>query len=79
MATVQAHRVVESVLACVGALVTRVNQPPVRLEENSGAEVLLRVPPVRRARGRAACAQDALVEAVELLPVGLALSILLAL
>jgi hypothetical protein len=79
VAAVQAHRVVEGVLALGGALVTRVNQPPVGLEEDGGAEVLLRVPPVRGARGRAARAENALVETVELLAILLGLPILLAL
>lgn len=39
------------------------------LHEDRGAEVLVGVPPVRRARGAAAGAQDALVHAVELLAV----------
>ena len=79
VAAVQAHRVVEGVLALGRLLVAGVDQPAVRLEQDGGAEVLLRVPPVRGARGRAAGAQDALVEAVELLAVRLALPVLLAL
>ena len=79
VAAVQAHRVVEGVLALGRPLVARVDQPPVRLEQDGGAQVLLRVPPVRGARRRAARAEDALVEAVELLSVRLALPVLLAL
>lgn len=79
VAAVQAHRVVEGVLALLVALVARVDEPAVRLQQDGRAQVLLRVPPVRRARGRAACAQDALVQPVELLAVGLALAVFLAL
>ena len=79
VATIQAHRVVEGVLALRRALVARVDEPTVRLQQDGGAEVLLRVPPVRRAGRRAARAQNALVEAVELLPVRLALPILFSL
>lgn len=79
VAAVQAHRVVEGVLALGRLLVTRVDEPPVRLEQDGGAQVLLRVPPIRGARRRAARAEDALVEAVELLAVRLTLPILLAL
>jgi len=46
VATVDAHAVVESGLALGLALVTRVDQPAVRLEEDSGTQVLLGVPPV---------------------------------
>ena len=46
VAAVDAHAVVESGLALGGALVTRVGQPAVRLEEDGGAQVLLAVPPV---------------------------------
>lgn len=79
VAAVQAHRVVEGVLALLVALVARVDEPAVRLQQDGRAEVLLRVPPVRRARGGAARAQDALVQPVELLAVGLALAVFLAL
>lgn len=46
VATVDAHAVVESSLALGGALVTRVGQPAVGLEQDSGTQVFLRVPPV---------------------------------
>lgn len=51
MASVQAHAVVQSVETLGSLLVTRVGNPAVRLEEDSGAEVLFLVPPVRWARG----------------------------
>ena len=79
MATVQAHRVLQVDLALGGALVTGIGQPAVGLEQDGGTEILLRVPPVRRARRRATGAENALVQAVELLSVLLALAILLAL
>lgn len=69
VAPVQAHAVVQHLLALGRALVARVGEPAVRLQEHGGAEVLLAVPPVRGARGRAAGAEDAFVEAVELLAV----------
>ena len=47
-----------------GVVVPRVNHPPVGLHEHSGAEVLVRVPPVAGAGGAAAGTQDALVQAV---------------
>jgi hypothetical protein len=46
VAAVEGHGVVEGVLAGGGSLVTRVGDPAVGLEEDGGAEVLLRVPPV---------------------------------
>jgi hypothetical protein len=53
------------------ALIARIGEPAVRLQEHGRAQVLLAVPPVGGARGAAACAQDALVQAVELAAVGL--------
>jgi hypothetical protein len=76
VATVQAHAVVEGFLALSHLLVSRVGDPAVRLEKNSGSKVLLLVPPVRGARGRAAGAENAFVETVELLAVLLGLAVL---
>lgn len=73
MAAVERHRVLETLLALVGVGVTRVGDPAVSLHEDGGAEVLVLVPPVRRARGGAARAENALVHAVELLAVLLGL------
>lgn len=74
MASVQAHAVVEGVLALGLPLVSRVGDPSVGLKKDSGAEVLLLVPPVGWARGRAAGAENAFVESVELLAVFLGLA-----
>jgi hypothetical protein len=78
VAAVQAHGVVEGLLALLLLLIPRVGQPPVALQQHGGAEVLLAVPPVAGARRRAARAQDALVQAVQLPAVLLALQVLLA-
>lgn len=75
MASVQAHAVVKGVLAFGLLLVTRVGDPAVRLKENGGSKVLLLVPPVGRARCRAAGAENAFVETVELLAVLLSLTV----
>lgn len=79
VATVQAHGVLESLLALGLLLVTGVGEPAVGLEQDGRAEVLLRVPPVGGAGRGAAEAQNALVEAVELLAVLLALAVFAAL
>ena len=75
MTPVYTHAVVQSILALSFLLVTRISDPSVRLQENSGAEIFFAVPPVRRARGAAARAENALIEAIELAAVGLRLAI----
>src|SRR6516164_1399533 len=77
VAAVEAERILEIVEAQSGRLVAAVLEPAVRLKQRGGAEETLAVPPIARAGGRAARAQDALVEAVELLPVIMALPPLL--
>lgn len=57
-------------------LVAGVGQPAVGLEEHGGTEVFFAVPPVGGAGGGAAGAEDAFVEAVELLPVRGGLAVL---
>src|SRR5712675_1949209 len=73
MAPVEPERILEVVEALAGRLVARILDPAMRLQERGGTEKALGVPPVARTRGRAAGAQDALVEAVELLAVLVAL------
>mmetsp|Transcript_18571 Transcript_18571/g.62244 ORF Transcript_18571/g.62244 Transcript_18571/m.62244 type:complete len:207 (-) Transcript_18571:347-967(-) len=79
VAAVHLVGVVQEGEALLGGGVTRVGDPPVRLEEHRGPQVLVRVPPVGRARGGAAGAEHALVEAVQLGPVLLGLAVLRAL
>lgn len=79
VASVEAHRVLEVCLALGGALITGISEPAVRLEQDGRAKILLSVPPVRRAGCGAACAENALVQAVQFLSVLHALSVFLAL
>jgi len=79
VASVQAHAVIKGVLALRLLLITRVGDPAVRLKEDSGSEVLLLVPPIRRARCRTAGAENTFVETVELLAVLLSLAVFAAL
>lgn len=76
VATVQAHAVVQSIPALSELLVTGIGDPAVGLEEDGGTEVLLLVPPVGWAGRRAAGAENALVETIELLAVGHGLAVL---
>ena len=67
VAAEQPVRVFEVVQALVGRLVARVGDEAVGLQQAGRADELVRVPPERRAGGGAAGAQDALVQAVQLL------------
>lgn len=51
VASVQAHAIVQRRLSLFLLLVTRIGKPSVALEQDSGSEVLLRVPPVAGAGG----------------------------
>jgi len=66
---IQAHLVLKLLLTMRFVGITRVSNPTVGLHEGSWAEVLVLVPPVRRTGGRAAGAEDALIEAVKFLAV----------
>ena len=70
MAPIQTHTIIQGGLALLGALVARIGDPAVGLQQHGGAEVFFAVPPVRRARRRTAGAEDAFVQAVELFAVG---------
>jgi len=54
-------------------VISRVNEPSVRLLDDGRSEIFVSVPPVRWTRGGAASAEDALVETVELCSVSFAL------
>src|SRR3954469_15300148 len=73
MAAVEPERVLEIVEAMPGRLIAAVLQPAVGLKQRGRTEEALAVPPIARTRSRAAGAQDALVQAVELLAVLVAL------
>src|SRR6266481_10182108 len=66
VAAVEPERVLEIVESFAGGLIAGILHPARRLQQRGGAEEAVAVPPVARAGGRAAGAQDALVEAVEL-------------
>src|SRR3569623_772731 len=66
MTAIEAERILELVEPLAGHLVAAVGEPAIGLEQDRRTEELVAVPPIARARGRAAGAQYALVEAVEL-------------
>src|SRR5215472_1975630 len=61
VAAVEAERVLEIVEALPGRLVAAALEPAVGLKQRGGSEKALAVPPIARAGGRAARAQDTLV------------------
>jgi len=68
VAPVQPHGVVQELEPFFGELIPTVNNPPVSLLKHLRTIVVLGVPPVTGAGGRAALAQDALVQPVQKLP-----------
>src|SRR5262245_29985748 len=74
VAAVEPERVLELIEALARALVPAVLDPAVRLQQDGRAEITVAVPPIGRAGGRAAGAEDALIEPVELVAVFLRLA-----
>src|SRR3954452_22990341 len=66
VAAIEAERVFERVEPLAGLFVAAVGQPAIGLQQHRRAEIALAVPPVGRARGRAAKAQNAFPQPVEL-------------
>src|SRR5688572_11669379 len=66
VAAIEPERVFQIVEPIAGRLVARIHDPAIGLQQHGGAEIAVAVPPVARARGRAAEAQDTLPQAVEL-------------
>src|SRR5581483_9943725 len=65
VAAVQPERVFERVEALAGLFVAAVGEPAIGLQQDRRSEIALAVPPIARARGRAAEAQDAFPQPVE--------------
>jgi len=65
VASVEFHGVIQPGKTIVCHVITRVDDPAVCLLQDGRSEVVLRVPPIRRARRGATGAEDALVKAVE--------------
>jgi len=66
VATVELEGIVEVVQSLRRHLVTGILDPPIGLHQNGRSQVLVGVPPIGGAGGRAAGAEDALVHTVEL-------------
>jgi hypothetical protein len=75
MTPIQTHTVIQRRLSLLLLLISAVRQPSVTLQQHCRAKVFLRIPPVRRAGGGAAGAENALVEAIELFAVFLGLQV----
>src|SRR5579875_2720880 len=65
MAAVEPERVFERIKALAGLLVAAVGDPAIGLQQHRRTEIALAGPPIARAGGRAAEAQDALPQTVE--------------
>ena len=66
MAAVQLHGVVDPCQTLFRELIPRVGDPPVGLHQHCWAQVILWVPPIRRARSHAASAKDAFIHSIQL-------------
>ena len=66
---IQAHLVLKLLLAMCFISIPRVGNPAVGLHEGRWAQVLVLIPPVGGTRGRAAGAENALIEAVKFLAI----------
>src|SRR5208283_1445223 len=66
---IEAERIFEPVQALASALIAAVGKPAVRLQQDRRAEILILVPPIARAGGRAAETQNAFPLPVEFGPI----------
>ena len=69
MTTIKTEGVLDEIEALAGLLVARVDQPAIGLEQHRRSEIAIAIPPIARAGGRATGAENALVEAVQLVSV----------
>src|SRR6202035_32759 len=73
VAAIEPERVFERVEAIAGLLVAAIGKPAIGLQQNRRPEIALAVPPIAGTRRRAAEAQDAFPQPVELGSFGLGL------
>src|SRR5262249_21151060 len=73
MTAVEPERVLEEIEPFAGGLIARIRDPALCLQQRRRAHIALGIPPVARTRGRAAGAEDAFIESVELLALLMAL------
>jgi len=78
MTPIQTHTVIQLTLSLLFLAISTIRQPSITLHQYRRAKILLRVPPITWARGRAACTENAFIETVELLAFFLALEIFFA-
>src|SRR5277367_1701321 len=69
VAAIEAERVLEIIKPLALRFVAGIDEPTIGLQQDRGTEIAVSIPPVARARGRAAGAEDAFVKAVELRPI----------
>jgi hypothetical protein len=65
VAAIKAERILDIVEPFAGRFVARIDEPAVGLQQHGGAEIAIAVPPIARARCRAAGAKDTFVKSVE--------------
>ena len=63
--TVQLERIIQFRQPLILEVIARIFDPPVRLHQNRRSQVFISIPPVGRACGATARAEDAFVHAVE--------------
>src|SRR5579872_2961813 len=73
VAAIEAERILEIVEPLTGGLIAAVLHPAIGLQKSRRAEIAVAVPPIARAGGRAAGAENAFVEPVELFAILVAL------
>src|SRR3954462_8842105 len=66
VATEQTVRIFEVIQTLAGRLITAIGDKPISLQQTRGTHELVRIPPEARARRRAARAQNALVQTIQL-------------
>ncbi len=63
-------RIIQVIEPLISRLVARIGNEAIRLQQAGRADKFVGIPPERRARCRAACAQDALVKAIQFFALG---------